>query len=89
MTWDYYDIEKRGKSYGRKKRAAEHNQPILDVIEELKKEAEDYSVQLSILGTSQQIERYGFEAQMEKARKLESIIRKLKDKIKEQKDKLR
>ena len=89
MTWDYYDIEKRGKSYGRKKRAAKHNQPILNVIEELRKEVEDYSVELSTLGTSQQIERYGFEAQMEKVRKLESIIRKLKDKIKEQKDKLR
>tara|TARA_S200002703_G_scaffold153473_1_gene155111 strand:+ start:681 stop:944 length:264 start_codon:yes stop_codon:yes gene_type:complete len=87
MSWE--DIIKRGKSYGRKKRVAEHNKPILDIIQELEKEAEDYGVELSTLGTSQQIERYGFEAQMEKVRELESIIRKLKDKIREQKDKLK
>ena len=87
MSWE--NIIKRGRSYGRKKRAAEHNAPILEKIEELEKELERYRVEVSTLGTSQQIERHGFEAQMKRVRTMEKIIGSIENKIKEQKDKLK
>lgn len=86
MSWE--NIIKRGKSFGRKKRAAEHNAPTLKQIEELEKDLEKHKVELSTLGTSQQIERYGFETQMNKVRKKEKVIRSLESEIKELKDKL-
>ena len=87
MSWEI--VLKRGKSFGRKRRKAEFNAPILEKIEELEKELERYRVEISTLGTSQQIERYGFEAQMKRVRTMEKIIRSIENKIKEQRDKLK
>ena len=49
-----------------KKRKAELNAPILEKIKELEKDLKKYKEEISILGTSQSIERYGYETQMKK-----------------------
>ena len=87
MSWE--SVLKRGKSFGRKKRKAELNAPILEKIKELEKDLKKYKEEISILETSQSIERYGYETQMKKVRTMEKVIRSIENKIKEQKDKLK
>ena len=84
-----HDLLKRGKSFTRRKKIAEHNRPIQKLIQELEEEYEDVHSDLISWTTSTVRDLYGPHKQMAKIKELERECSKIKDRIKEQKKKLK
>jgi len=87
MTWE--KVIKRGKSYGRRQKIANHNRSILGLLRTLENEAETLRMDLSIQGTSRMIETYGFENQMDTIKEMQRTLSKIEDSINDTKKELK
>jgi len=84
-----HDLLKRGKSFTRRKKIAEHNKPIQKLIQELEEEYEDAHSDLISWTTATVRDMYGPHKQMAKIKEAERVCTKIKDSIKEQQKKLK
>jgi len=87
MSWE--NVIKRGQSFRRRKKIAEHNAPIQRLLSELEERYEDVHSELIASSTSTVRDLYGFDKQMKMVKELQDVVTEIKEEIEKQKSKLK